>query len=59
MNDYTPESITREGDSSGIIVSKIKFYPEDIEKLKNLNSNDAITYKAKLIKSGKYTLDWN
>lgn len=59
MNEYKPESITRGGDSAGIIVSKIKFYPDDIEKLKKMNTNDSIAYKAKLIKSGKYTLSWN
>ena len=59
MNDYTPESITREGDSAGIIISKIEFYPKDVEKLRKMNTSDAIAYKAKLIKAGRYTLDWN
>ncbi len=58
MNEYKPESITRDGDNAGIIVSKIKFYPEDNEKLKKMSTKDAIAYKAKLIKSKKYILNW-
>ena len=59
MNEYKPESITSDGDSAGIIISKIKFYPEDIEKLKKMSTNEAIVYKAKLIKLQKYILNLN
>lgn len=59
MNEYKPESIARDGDYAGIIVSKIEFYPEDIKKINSMSVNEAIAYKAKLIKTGKYILPWN
>ena len=54
---YIPESITREGDTAGITVSKIRFNPEDIKKKEKMEPAEAIAYKAKLIEAGKYTLN--
>ena len=58
-NMHIPDSINKEGDTSGLQASKIKFYPEDIEKMKCMLDEQAIIYKTKLIEDGKYVLDWN
>ena len=59
MQEHIPNSITTEEDLSGIKTTKIRFYPEDIEKFQKMSDEDAIKYKAKLIDAGKYTINWN
>jgi len=47
-----------EADWVGVKWSEIKFYPEDIEKMKNMKSaRERINYKRKLIEENKYLPD--
>lgn len=57
MNDRIPESITQEEDLEGISFSKIKFYREDVEKMKNMSDEEALAYKAKLIDDERFILE--
>ena len=36
---------------------KVKFYPEDIEKMKNMSLEEKVEYKAKLKAEHKYTYE--
>lgn len=35
-------------------MSEVQYYPEDIEKMKKMNSDERIEYKSKLIMEGRY-----
>ncbi len=62
MNNNTnhiPEFILKDGDTAGITVQKVKFFPEDIEKMKKMSLEDRIAYKSRLKIEGKYTYEEN
>ena len=50
-----PNSVTGPSDLAGISWGRIIFYPEDVEKMKNMTSRERIEFKKKLIDEKKYT----
>ena len=38
-------------------IKKVKFFNEDIEKMKNMSEMEAIAYRAKLKREGRYTYE--
>ena len=38
-------------------IKKVKFFDEDIEKMKNMSEMEAIAYRAKLKREGRYTYE--
>ena len=49
-----PNFAITQADLGGMRVSKAEYYPEDIEKMKKMNSVELIKYKSKLIMEGRY-----
>ena len=45
-----PDEVFSKGGGSG----KVKFYPEDIEKMKNMSITERLQYGEQLLKEGKY-----
>lgn len=41
-------------DLGGMRMYEVQYYPEDIEKMKKMNSDELIEYKSKLIMEGRY-----
>ena len=54
---HTPEFILKDGDTAGISVRKAKFYPEDIEKMSEMTTDERIAYKSKLLNEDKHTCE--
>lgn len=50
-----PNSVTGPSDLAGISWGRVIFYPEDVEKMKNMTSRERIEFKKKLIDEKKYT----
>ena len=50
-----PNSVTGPSDLAGISWGRIVFYPEDIEKMKNMTSRERIEFKKKLIEENRFT----
>ena len=57
MNNRIPESITQKADLEGMSFLNIKFYEEDIEKMKNMSDEEVLTYKAELIDKDRFTME--
>ena len=51
-----PNYVISKQEASGITCVKIKFYPEDIEKMKNMTKEEIFKYETSLIKEGRYYL---
>ena len=49
-----PDSITKVDDLTSISLSKIKFYQDDIEKMKNMSVEECLKYKKYLIENNRY-----
>ena len=43
-------------DLGGMRMSKAEYYPEDIEKMKKMNSDELREYKKKLLKEDRYII---
>ena len=54
---HIPEFIQQDGDVAGITVRKMKFSPEETEKMSKMPLDDMMSYKANLIEKGKYTYE--
>ena len=50
-----PSFIWGENDYKGTKVINLKFYPEDIEKMKNMTSRERIEYKKQLMRNKQYS----
>ncbi len=51
---HTPEFILKDGDTAGITVQKVKFFPEDIKKMRKMSLEERIAYKSELKRKGLY-----
>lgn len=49
-----PNFAITQADLGGMRISRVEFYPEDIEKMKKMNRHERIEYKSKLIMEGRY-----
>ena len=49
-----PNSVTGPSDLKGIKWGEIEYYPEDIEKMKNMNIDEILLYKKELIEKHQY-----
>ncbi len=49
-----PNYVTGPSDLKGVTWGTIKYFPEDVEKMKCMNVDERIRYKQKLIKENKY-----
>lgn len=56
-NKHTPEFILKDGDTAGITSKKVKFFPEDIEKMSHMTLDERIEYKSMLLEEGKHTYE--
>ncbi len=48
-----PSCITRPSEYEGITITETKFYPEDVEKMKNMTPREQIEYKKILMHEGR------
>ena len=51
---HIPNFMTTPDEASGIRCRKIRFFPEDIEKMNDMTKAEMHKYKAMLIKNHKY-----
>ena len=51
-----PNSVTGPSDTKGLTWQKVEFYPEDVEKMKNMTTKERIKYKGQLIEQDRYKL---
>lgn len=56
-NEHTPEFVLKDGDTAGITVRKVKFFPEDVEKMAQMSIDERIEYKSMLLEEGKHTYE--
>lgn len=61
LSDVKPDTFehAKNADDMGTMkfkTQKIKFYPEDIEKMKSMSVEEKINYAIKLREQGKYTV---
>ena len=61
LSDVKPDTFehVKNADDMGTMkfkTQKIKFYPEDIEKMKSMSVEEKINYAIKLREQGKYTV---
>ena len=57
QENHIPEFITQDGDTAGMTVRVMKFYPEDEEKMAQMSLDEMMEYKAQLIEDEKYTYE--
>ena len=51
-----PNSVSGPSDTKGLTWQKVEFYPEDVEKMKNMTTKERIKYKGQLIEQNRYKL---
>lgn len=51
-----PNCISAPSDYQNVTWGKIKYFPEDIQKMKNMTDKECIDYKEKLIDSGRFII---
>ena len=51
-----PNFITAPEDCVNVVFKQIKYFPEDVKKMKNMDVDTRIAYKQKLMSEGKYIL---
>ena len=51
---HIPNFMITPGEASGIRCRKIRFFPEDIEKMKGMTEDEMLKYKLMLKKNHKY-----
>ena len=51
-----PNSVSSPSDWVGVTWSRVDFYPEDLEKMKDMTGREAIDYKKMLIEQKRYTI---
>ena len=52
-----PNSVSSPSDWVGVTWGKVLYYPEDLEKMKNMNIDERLTYKRKLIEERRFKLE--
>ena len=56
-NKHVPEFVLKDGDTAGIKIKTVKFYPQDIEKMEKMSLEERIAFKGKLKELGRYTYE--
>ena len=51
-----PNCISGPSDFKGLTWGRVRFYTEDIEKMKNMDISERLAYKGKLIQQNRFTL---
>ena len=54
---YISPLTTSPGDAKDITITKIQFYPEDVEKMKSMTHQEKIDYGSWLIDINRYTIE--
>lgn len=49
-----PNCVSDSGDCVGVTWSRVDFYPEDLEKMKNMTVEERIKFKRKLLEQKRY-----
>ena len=52
-----PNFAITQADLGGMRMYEVEYYPEDIEKMKKMNSDELREYKKKLLKEDRYKLE--
>ena len=52
-----PNCVSSPSDWVGVTWGKVLYYPEDLEKMKNMNIDERLAYKRKLIEERKFKLE--
>ena len=52
-----PNCVSGPSDWAGVTWGRVLYYPEDLEKMKNMNIDERLTYKRKLIEERRFKLE--
>ena len=52
-----PNCVSGPSDWAGVTWGKVLYYPEDLEKMKNMNIDERLAYKRKLIEERRFKLE--
>ena len=54
--NHIPDSVTTDATLEGVSISKIKFFSEDLMKMKKMSVDECLKYKKYLIEQKRFTL---
>ena len=52
-----PSCITRPSETDGVTIKRIRFYPEDVEKMKSMSIEEEDSYRERLVKNKHFWVE--